>query len=334
MKVTIKDVANFAQVSTSTVSRVLNNPDVAVKEATRQKIIEAVQILNYTPNAFARGLRTKESQLLGMIVPDITNVFFSVIFKGAETATLEKGFSIILCNTDDQPQKAETYIRSLKERGVDGFIIACAHIESILDNLLADEFPCVFVNRKAKIIQNKYVIADNILGAKLAAEYLIKQGHTKIGHIAGPLYTDVGLNRMEGYRAAIKDKGLPFSLEYVVESEFNSKAGYLAALDLLKKKPDITAIFAADDSIAIGVIKACNELGLSIPNKLSLVGFSDQPVSSMLNPSLTTVQMPLFEMGYLAGEMLTNIITKKPIANNKIILKPQLVIRNSVSQLR
>lgn len=331
MGITLKDVAEMAGVNPSTVSRVINNSGVAVKEETRQRILDAVKKLNYKPNAVARSLRTRSTQLLGMIIPDITNPFFPICYKGAETAASEKGFSIILCNTDDQQEKEEMYIQSLRDRQVDGLILATAQVDRALDQMSLEGYPYVFVNRRSRQTTGHYVVSDNLKGARLATDHLINLGHKNLAHISGPLYTDVGLARLEGFRLAVREHGLPFSLDCVVESEFNEEAGYWATVELLKKKRKVTAIFAANDSIAVGVMTAVGEFGLKIPEDISLVGFNDIPIVSKLRPPLTSVHLPLFNMGYLAAEMLIKMINSEPLEQDGIVLEPELVVRESTS---
>ncbi|MCL6610231.1 MAG: LacI family transcriptional regulator [Peptococcaceae bacterium] len=334
MAATIKDVADLAGVNPSTVSRVLNNAGLAVKEETRQRIMEAVRILNYKPNAVARSLRTRFTQLLGMVIPDISNPFFSILFKGAEAAASEKGFNIILGNTDDQKAREEALIQELRDRQVDGLILATAQVDGALENMSLEGYPYVFVNRRPRETAGRYVVADNIKGAKLAIDHLVALGHTRIAHISGPLYTDVGLARLEGYRLALKDHGLPFSFENVVESEHNEEAGYWSALELFRKSPEVTAIFAANDPIAIGVMTAVYERGLEIPGDISLVGYNDLPVVSKLRPPLTSVRLPLFEMGYKAAEMLIKIISGEPLEQDGIVLEPRLMVRESTARMK
>lgn len=334
MGATLKDVAELAGVNASTVSRVINNSGVAVKDETRQRILDAVKKLNYKPNVVARSLRTRSTQLLGMIIPDITNPFFPMCYKGAETAAWEKGFNIILCNTDDQLEKEEMYVQGLRDRQVDGLILATAQVDSTLDKMSQNGYPYVFLNRRSRQATGHFVVADNLKGARLATDHLIGLGHKNIAHISGPLYTDVGLSRLEGFRLAAREHGLPFSLDFVVESEFNEEAGYWAALELFKKKKEVTAIFAANDSIAVGVMTAAGEIGLKIPGDVSLVGFNDIPIVSKLRPSLTSVHLPLFNMGYLAAEMLIKIINGEPLEQDGIILEPKLVARESTAEAR
>lgn len=260
--------------------------------------------------------------------------FFSLLFKGAEAAALEKGFNIILCNTDDQPEKERLYVQGLRERKVDGLILATAHIDSALDEMTMESYPYVLVNRLSRKIRSHYVVVDNLKGARIATEHLIELGHRHIEHISGPLYTDVGLARLEGYRLALKEHGLPFTLDYVVEADFNEEAGYHAAVELLKRKPRVTAIFAANDLIAMGVITAGRELGIEIPDDISLVGFNNLPVTAKIRPSLTTVNVPLFEMGFQAAKMLIKLITGEPVQEEGIVLEPDLVVRESTRELR
>lgn len=331
MKPTIKDVAKIAGVSPSTVSRVITkSEDLNIKEETRQRILNAIKKLNYKPNVIARSLRIKSTYTLGMVIPDITNSFFSILFKGADKVASEKDFSIILCNTDDNPNKAEKIINSLVQRQVDGLLLATTNFKNdILNNMNISKYPYVFVNRHLNNDIENYVITDNFLGAILAMEHLISLGHLRIAYVSGPLSIDTALNRLEGYKNSLKRHNLPFDSELVVESEMTEEGGYKAFYELIKKRVKFTAIFAANDLIALGIMTAAKNVGVKIPEDLSLVGFDDLPVVSKINPALTTIKVPLFEMGYYAADMLIRKIKGEKNYISKIILRPELILRES-----
>jgi DNA-binding LacI/PurR family transcriptional regulator len=237
MKPTIKDVAKIAGVSPSTVSRVITkSEDLNIKEETRQRILNAIKKLNYKPNVIARSLRIKSTYTLGMVIPDITNSFFSILFKGADKVASEKDFSIILCNTDDNPNKAEKIINSLVQRQVDGLLLATTNFKNdILNNMNINKYPYVFVNRHLNNDIENYVITDNFLGAILAMEHLISLGHLRIAYVSGPLSIDTALNRLEGYKNSLKRHNLPFDSELVIESEMTEEGGYKAFYELIKR---------------------------------------------------------------------------------------------------
>lgn len=335
MTVTIKDVAEKAGVNPSTVSRVINqDPNLSIREETKIRILNAIEELGYRPNAIARSLRLKTTGTVGMLIPDITNPFFPEVIKGAESAAAEKNMSLILCNTDENVEKEEHYIELLAEKRVDGILLASARIQDkTIDSLDKWGIPYVLVNRRTRRASGSYVVVDDVLGAQLAVQHLIDLGHKKIAHISGFLYTDTGLGRFEGYRRTLNLNGVPFLSEYMVEAGFTEKQGYRAMKKLMALPEHPTAVFASNDLIAIGAITAIHEEGLHVPEDISIVGYNDIWLAEKISPPLTTVKLPLYDMGYLSMEMLAKKITHEPVEQEQIILKPELVLRKSVASL-
>ncbi|MBA1336160.1 MAG: hypothetical protein HPY66_2119 [Firmicutes bacterium] len=335
MKITLKDVAKMAGVSPSTVSRVITkSKDLNIKDETRQRILDTIEKLDYKPNVIARSLRIKSTNTLGMIIPDITNSFFSALFKGAEKLASEKGFSIILANTDDNLAKAEKLINNMRQRQVDGLLLATTHIsDDTLHSMNVNKYPHVFVNRHLNNEIESYVIVDNFLGTTLAMEHLVALGHSKIAHISGPSSVDTAFKRFEGYKFSLERNDLCYNPDLVVESEMTEEGGYKAFYELVKKRVDFTAVYAANDLIAVGLMTAAKEKGLKIPEDFSLVGFDDLPVADKTSPSLTTVKVPLHEMGYIAADILIKEIKGEKNYINKIILRPELVVRESTKSI-
>lgn len=335
-RATLKDVANLAGVSPSTVSRVVNNTGLTVKDETRKRIFEAIRVLNYTPNGIARSLRTNLTHQIGMLIPDITNPFFPTIFKGAEIAAHQRGFNIVLCNTDDNAKKVSEQIHLLLERKVDGLLLVTDQInDDLAKKIERNNCPFVFVHRMPRTTEVGYYVAvNNLRGGKKATEHLINLGHRLIAHIAGPLYANSAVARLEGYRLALKENGLPFTSDLLVESEYYSEeTGYKAAVKLLQKKPHITSIFASNDLIAIGVMKAAQKLGLDIPGDISLIGFNDMIFMSELRVPLTTMRVPLFDMGTLGAKLIIDLIKGDNPKEKKIILETELIIRKSTKPI-
>lgn len=335
MKVTIKDVAELAGVSPSTVSRVITeSKDLNIKDETRRRILDAIRKLDYKPNVIARSLRLKSTNTIGMIVPDVTNNFFSILFKGAEKLTSEKGFSIILCNTDDNLTKARMLISSLRQRQVDGLLLATTIFDDdILHDMNLKKYPHVFVNRRLNNEVESSVLVDNFFGTKLAIEHLISLGHVNIAHIAGPLFVDTAKKRRNSYQFLLENNKIPYNSQLVIEGEMTEEGGYKAFNKLIYEGVDFTAIYAANDLIAIGVMTAAKEKGFKIPEDFSLVGFDDLPIAQKTNPSLTTIKIPIFEMGYMAAEILINDIKKEHNFVNKVVLKPELIVRESTKEV-
>ena len=333
MNPTIRDVAELAGVHPSTVSRVINS-DSRISEKTKNKVLLIIKKLEYTPNAIARGLKTKRTYTLGMLIPDITNPFFAELARGVEDAANKNSFNIILCNTDDKPKKERTYLEILREKRVDGLILGTAHIrdKSILE-LEKKKFPYILISRNIEGLEKNCIIVDDIEGGMRATEYLIKLGHHRIAHISGPLKTRSGLNRLKGYQLALKKHKIEHKDELVGEGDFRIRGGYQAMKRFLKLTKPPTAIFAANDLLALGAMQAIQKKNFYIPEDFSIIGFNDIELASFVYPSLTTMRQPMLEMGALAVEMLLRIIEEGEFNQRKIVLKPKLIIRESCKKI-
>lgn len=333
MNTTSKDVAELAGVHPSTVSRVINN-DSRISEKTKERVLLAIKKLGYTPNAIARGLKTKRTYTLGMLIPDITNPFFAEIARGVEDAANKNNFNVILCNTDDKPKKERTYLEILREKRVDGLILGTAHIKdkSILE-LERQKFPYMLISRNIERLDKNCIIIDDVAGGIMATEYLIKLGHQRIAHITGPLQTRSALNRLKGYKLALKKYGIEYRDELVGEGDFRIKGGYQVMKRYLKLAKPPTAIFAANDLLALGAMQAIQKKNFSIPDDFSVIGFNDIELASFVYPPLTTIRQPILEMGNLAVKMLLKIITDKEFNQRRVVLQPKLIIRESCKKL-
>jgi LacI family transcriptional regulator len=270
MNPTIRDVAELAGVHPSTVSRVIND-DSRISEKTKNKVLLIIKKLGYTPNAIARGLKTKRTYTLGMLIPDITNPFFAEIARGVEDAANANGFNIILCNTDDKLKKERIYLEILKGKRVDGLILGTAHIrdKSILE-LEKKKFPYILVSRNIEGLDKNCVIVD----------YLIKLGYRKIAHITGPLKVRASINRLEGYKLALEKHQIEYHEDLVEEGDFRIKGGYQAMKKFLKLSKPPTAIFAANDLLALGAMQVIQKKKYHIPKDFCIIGFDDNYYSS------------------------------------------------------
>lgn len=332
MNPTIRDVAELAEVHPSTVSRVINS-DSRISERTKNKVLLIIKKLGYTPNAIARGLKTKRTFTLGMLIPDITNPFFAEIARGVEDAANKNNFNVILCNTDDKLKKERTYLEILREKRVDGLILGTAHIrdQSILE-LEKKKFPYILISRNVERLNKNCIIIDDLAGGMMATEYLIKLGHHRIAHISGPLKTRSGLNRLKGYQLALKKHKIEYNDELVGEGDFRINGGYQVMKRFLKLPDQPTAIFAANDLLALGAMQAIQKKNFYIPEDFSIIGFNDIELASFVYPSLTTIRQPILEMGNLAVKMLLKIIIDGEFNQGKIVLKPKLIIRESCKE--
>jgi len=333
MNPTIKDVANLAGVHPSTVSRVINDNS-RISEKTKNKVLLIIKKLGYTPNAIARGLKTKRTQTLGMLIPDITNPFFAELARGVEDAANKNNFNVILCNTDDKLKKERTYLEILRGKRVDGLILGTAHIrdKSILE-LEKKKFPYILVSRNIEGLDKNCVIVDDVAGGIMVTEYLIKLGHRRIAHITGPLKTRSALNRLKGYKLALKKYEIEYRDELVGEGDFRIKGGYQVMKRFLKLAEPPTAIFAANDLLALGAIQVILKKKYHIPEDFCIIGFDDIRLASFVYPPLTTVRQPMLEMGALAVKMLLKIIEEGEFNQKKEILEPKLIIRESCRKI-
>jgi LacI family transcriptional regulator len=333
VRVTIADVAREAGVSMMTVSRVVNNKE-GVSQETRQAIEEVIQRLDYHPNILARGLATQRTGTLGLIVPDISNPFFSGVARGVERAASEKGYSILVCDTEEDPQRELDVLELLLEKWVDGLVLCSSRLEqSKLQSILAQYPATVLVNKELEIENANFFIGCALIndkaGGQMATNHLIKSGHSVIGFLAGPPVSQSGCWREEGYRQALVEAGLPDRPELVVPCAPTVEGGQKAAAQLLAAHPEITALFCYNDLVAVGVIQACNATGRIVPDDLAIVGYDDIILAPLVTPPLTTCRVEREELGKLATELLLERLGGCAEECQKRILQPELIIRAS-----
>jgi LacI family transcriptional regulator len=332
-KTTIKDVAVKAEVSVSTVSRVLNGkPDINIE--TKEKILKAIEELNYVPSSIARDMVMNKTHTIGLILPDITNPYFSSIARGIQHRADEFGYSIILCDTEGSIDKESNAVRLLKSKRVAG-IIAALSIDSKreLSTLLKENFPIVQIDRNIPGLKVPTVTVNNFLSAKVAVNYLIECGHSKIAHIAGDLSTKTARDRLQGYQAAMKEYDFSIDPGWIMKCDFSTASGMKIMDEILGLGSVATAVFCANDLIAVGAYKAIKARGLKIPEDMSIIGHDDIELSSLITPSLTTMSLDKYEMGKKAVEAVIGQIETGRSINSEIILETNLVIRESVNRI-
>ncbi|UFT98818.1 LacI family transcriptional regulator [Radiobacillus kanasensis] len=302
---TIRDVAKHAGVSVATVSRVLNNNGY-VNDETRKKVMSSIERLEYQPNELARSLYKRSSKMIGLIVPDIMNPFFPELARAVEDIATRKEYTFVLCNSDDQLVKEQKYFNVLKQKYVDGFIVVTSTLTAEHTNGM--NVPIVALDRPiAKHIPSFMV--DNYEGAKIAVQHLLDNGCKKIAHIRGPEQVYNAKLRLQGYIDTVSHYPW-FNENLIVTGNYNLSLAKEVAIKLLKNNPDVDGIFAGNDVMAIGVIKAAEELGINVPNQLAIVGFDGISLGETTSPTLTTIQQPIYEMGSKATELLIKIIEK------------------------
>lgn len=333
-RVTITDVARAANVHASTVSRVLNGrAELSLLPETRERVIAAATRLGYRPSALARGLRLRRTFTLGMLVPDITNPVFPSIIKGVEGAAHARGYHLILCNTDDSFEREASYLRVLREWRVDGILIASSFTaDSTIAELRREKVPFVLLNSSSRANDDLTVTPDNRQGVSAALDHLIQLGHRRIGLIAAPQTTTTGQERLMAALAALRRHHLAHEDALVaVADSFSEASGYRAARRLVLDGEPLTAIVGANDLIALGAIRLAREIGLAVPEDLSVVGFNDIPQCELFDPPLTTVHVPLEEMGVLAAAFLIDQVEGRHIERRQVVLETELVVRGSTA---
>jgi DNA-binding LacI/PurR family transcriptional regulator len=334
MKVTIYDIAKQAGVSIATVSKVINNNG-RISEKTTTNIIRIMQELNYQPSVVASALAGKQTYTLGLLLPDLGNLFFAEIARSIEDRAHELGFNLMICNTDNNLDKEEGYISLLKQKSVDGIIIATGvRNDGILKQLIQQNLPIALIARDMPALAVDIVLVDDFIGGYLATSYLIENGHRHIAVIAEDTRVMSSKERIRGYRHALEEAGLTFNSDLIYISDFNIESGRAIAGQLLDSTDTPTAIFACNDLLAIGVIQAAREKGLHVPGDLSVVGFDDTMLATIIDPPLTTIAQPIQDMGHQVVDLITRSINGVSATKQRVVLTPELIVRSSVSKPR
>jgi len=330
MFVTMKDIAREAKVSVVTVSRALNNkPDIS--EETKEHILKIANKLKYSPNILAQNLATKETKTIGVIVPNVSDPFYSRIIDGISNEISISGYSMDLCSSHENPDKELELIRLLRGKQVKGMIINPIQEDSrYIDELRNTPTPFIFVNRSSEEIKNNYVMNDNRYGSYLVIDHLIKSGCKNIIYFCVRPNVSIGQERIDGCRKAIRDSGLPDSALRVIACDRSIGSCYKMVKELILNNDKMDALYLWDDLLAVGAIRAIYESDLKIPEDIALVGYDDIEVSEYLYPPLTTVRQPATQIGQMAARILVeNFESENGNELKKLVLKPELVIRNS-----
>ncbi len=327
----IVDVALRAKVSIATVSRVVNKSPHKVNPATRERVLAAIRELDFRPNALAKGLLMKKTMTAGIIIPDISNPYYAEIVRGIQDMADHHGYAVILLNTDRKPDRIMKQIYFLREKAVDGIIFSggIIHGEKILSSLKELEGRVVVIGRhKANF---PAVTIDNAGGAMKAVQHLIDLNHKRIGFIGGPDKSTSSRERISGYKTALVQNGLAVDKDLIRKGDLTPMSGYVSAKELVRIK-GITAILTANDQMAFGAIRAAKEQGIMVPEDLSVVGFDNIPFSSYFVPSLTTVEIPMYQIGAASLEMLVNLISNKNTEKFRWF-ETRLLVRDSTAMI-
>mgnify|MGYP001248607447 CR=1 FL=1 len=332
-EITIHDLARKLNISASTVSRALNN-NPRISQKTRDKIKAAALELGYQPNTIASNLRNRKSNTIGIVVPLINRHFFSSVISGVEDIAFAAGYNVVISQSNDEWEKEQRIVRSMLANRVDGLIISIAMKTTRFDHLqlFADKkIPLVFFDRIVKEIDSDRVVVDDFNGGYKITKHLIEQGCKRIAHLTGPLNLQTYSDRKQGYMQALRDYGQKIDDELIIENNLTRADGLCAIKQLLnlKKRPD--GIFCGNDTTALSAILHLKEIGVKVPEEIAIVGFSNEPFSEVVTPSISTIKQPGFEMGQKAAQMIINQIENKDnsLKFETVVMPNELIIRES-----
>ncbi|AZN43134.1 LacI family DNA-binding transcriptional regulator [Paenibacillus albus] len=330
MQPKIKDVARLAGVSVTTVSRVLNG-EKYVKDDLKQKVTLAIQELGYAPSHIARSLVRNKTNLIGVIVPDITSSFYATILSSIEEAASENDYNLLVCNISENIDKEHKYLNVFQEMRVEGIIIMHEKINEDIRNLIQKmKIPVIFSSVKPMGQEFVSVIVDDYKAAYDATAYLIGLGHEAIGFLGGDM-RDItsGQNRYSGYRNALTDSGIKIIHEHIRFGDYKVKSGYEQMKELLRVKQPPTAVFAVSDDMAVGAMNCIRDNGLRVPEDISVMGFDGSQLTELTRPTLTSMEQPIHEMGKVTMKVLLGQVENGDVPTSDIILEHRLVARES-----
>lgn len=330
-KPTIYDIAKLAGVSTATVSKVFNQTG-RISEETRKRIFAISEQLNYQPSVVASALTGKRTYTIGLLIPDLANPFFAEVARHVEDRANELGYNVVICNTDNNEAKEMKYVQLLRQKSVDGIIVATGvKNDDTLTELIRQEVPISLIARDRSHLSASSVLVDDYMGGYQAATHLIELGHKRIAIVAENRRIASSEDRIRGYRHALEQAGLPIEDRYILESDFTIQGGRRAAEMLLSEENPPTAIFACNDLLAIGAIQAAGDRNLSIPGDLSVVGFDNTILAEITYPPLTTVAQPIQAMGHQVVDLIAGEINQTGKVKQRIVIVPELIVRRSTA---
>lgn len=322
----MKEIAKLAGVSIATVSKVINGKDGSISEATRKKILKIVEEQNYIPNQVAKGLKVKQTNTIGLIIPDVMNLFFSELAKGVEDAADKLGYSVVLCNTNNDLEKEKHYLRMLKGRMIDGVIMSA--VESTHSTIENYNQPLVLIDRDINTKQKVGRIKiDNEKGVFDSTNYLIQKGCKNIAFISSKRVNSIANDRFKGYIKCLEDNNICVNEDNIYLDDFSVDTGYKGIKEILNTQK-IDGVVCGNDLIGIGVVKGVKETSLKIPQDIKIIGFDDIFISSYMDPPLTTIKQPIYEIGRESVDLLVKLIEKKNTDYLRI-LNHELIIRES-----
>lgn len=330
---TIKEVAKRAGVSVGTVSNVITG-NVSVGKRRKERVLKAIRELGYQPNHVARSLKLKRTKMLGMVISDITNPFFSQMVRGAEDAALKRNYLLLTFNTDDRVERERQVLSVLRSRRVDGILLVVAPGQgkpSHITETLKAGTPVVCLDRLPPGIDVDSVTVDNIAAARECVRHLVSQGHRRIGIITGSMVLQTAQQRLKGYQDAMAEAGIGVDQGWILHGDFHSESGYRLGREILREKDRPTALFISNNLMAIGVLRALHELGMQCPGDVAIATFDDLPLTEVFRPHLTAVAQPAYSFGYAGAELLIQRIESKKAGESPIAIRlpTELRIRES-----
>ncbi|MCZ0756642.1 catabolite control protein A [Anoxybacillus sp. J5B_2022] len=329
MNVTIYDVAREANVSMATVSRVVNgNPN--VKPSTRKKVLEAIERLGYRPNAVARGLASKKTTTVGVIIPDISSIFFAELARGIEDIATMYKYNIILSNSDQNKEKELHLLNTMLAKQVDGILFMGGNItEEHVNEFQKSDVPIVLA---ATIEENHLIPSVNIDYEQAAFEaviHFLEKGHTRVAYITGPANDPINTKKLAGYRRALEAQGIAYDEALIVEGDYSYDSGIEAYEKIAELEEKPTAVFAGTDEMALGIIHGAQDHGVQVPEQLEVIGFDNTRLATMVRPRLTTVVQPMYDIGAVAMRLLTKYMNKEHVENHIVVLPHRIEYRQS-----
>lgn len=328
----IKDVALKAHVSTTTVSHVVNRTRF-VSDKVRGEVEAAIRELGYVPSAVARSLKSNTTKTIGMLIPNCSNPYFAEIVRSVEDHCFGAGYTLILCNTDDDPHRQGAYLQVLSEKRIDGMIIISTGEDKDLLRLLQGlPIPTVLLDREIDEVNCDLVETAHLQGGMMATDHLIGLGHRRIACLAGPADLNSSLQRIEGWRTALAKSGLASeTADLLWHSDFSSQGGFSTMQSILASPLAPTAVFVCNDLMCIGALSAAHEAGVRIPQDMSLIGFDDIELARFASPALTTIAQPKHRIGVVAVDMVLERIQGGRVQARQVLLQPELIVRSSTA---
>ncbi len=325
---TIYDVARHAKVSPSTVSRVLNGKQ-TVDETLAERVRKAAHALDYRPNELARSLRRSQTSLWAVLVADINNPFFTALVRGVEDVAQSAAYSVVLCNSDEDPDKEAAYVAAILAEQMAGVIISPTSHRSHVQQLVAAAMPMVAIDRQLPGATVNVVAVDNEHAAQLATAHLVDEGFTRIACITGPADVSTAQQRLEGYRRALRAAGRRVEEPLVRYADFREQGGYAAMADLLDHTPRPDAVFTTNNLMTVGALECLVARGVDVPDDVGVFGFDDVPCATLIRPPLSTITQPTYDIGRTAGELLLRRIADPTRPPSLTVLPTELHVRAS-----